>query len=108
MEVVKIILPEHRFSRNKLATAAFVPHTPDNFYDRQTAESEKGRRDHMPHKREKRTAAVQIDESLRRVFEEDAEEELPPRLLNLLNQLDQIDAPEVMPAPQRSDGETAQ
>lgn len=37
---------------------------------------------------------VQIDENLKRVFAEDAAEDLPPRLLNLLQQLDQIDAPQ--------------
>ena len=35
----------------------------------------------------------QIDANLRRVFEEDAAEDLPPKLLDLLDKLDKIDAP---------------
>lgn len=34
-----------------------------------------------------------IDENLKRVFEEDATADLPPQLLDLLAQLDKIEAP---------------
>jgi hypothetical protein len=48
-----------------------------------------------------KTLETQIDENLRRVFEEDAAAELPDRLLDLLKQLDEIDAP-ASPTPQPS------
>ncbi len=35
----------------------------------------------------------QIDANLKRVFEEDAAEDLPPRLLELLEKLDKVEAP---------------
>lgn len=35
----------------------------------------------------------QIDANLRRVFEEDAAEDLPPRLMELLEKLDKVAAP---------------
>ncbi|WP_082802425.1 NepR family anti-sigma factor [Falsihalocynthiibacter arcticus] len=36
---------------------------------------------------------TQIDENLRRVFEEDAHGDLPDRLVQLLEKLDKLDAP---------------
>lgn len=45
----------------------------------------------MPNK--KPTLEAQIDENLRRVFEEDAQAELPQTLLDLLSQLDDVDVP---------------
>lgn len=36
---------------------------------------------------------VQIDENLKRVFDEDMEQDLPPRLMELMEKLDRIDAP---------------
>lgn len=41
-----------------------------------------------------KTLETQIDENLRRIFEEDAETEMPERLLDLLRQLDEVDLPE--------------
>lgn len=35
----------------------------------------------------------QIDANLKRVFEEDAAEDLPPRLVELLEKLDKVEAP---------------
>ncbi|WP_233270607.1 NepR family anti-sigma factor [Chachezhania sediminis] len=54
---------------------------------------------------------MQIDESLRRVFEEDIEEALPPRLMDLLDQLNKIEAPQPSPGASRlagGNGESAQ
>ncbi|MCF3595672.1 hypothetical protein LZG00_16895 [Rhodobacteraceae bacterium LMO-12] len=47
----------------------------------------------MPNRPNKAKINAQIDENLRRVFEEDAASELPPQLLQLLNKLDEIEVP---------------
>ncbi len=38
-------------------------------------------------------AKVQIDENLKRIFEEDAEHDLPDELMKLLDKLDDIEVP---------------
>lgn len=40
-----------------------------------------------------KTLQTQIDDNLRRIFEQDARAELPERLLTLLDQLDKVDVP---------------
>jgi len=47
----------------------------------------------LPRKTNADDAFVQIDDNLKRIFAEDAEQDLPPRLLELMNQLDQLEAP---------------
>lgn len=38
-------------------------------------------------------AKVQIDENLKRIFEEDAEQDLPDELMSLLDKLDDVEVP---------------
>ncbi|RYH06555.1 NepR family anti-sigma factor [Tropicimonas sp. IMCC6043] len=40
-----------------------------------------------------KTLQTQIDDNLRRIFDEDAQTELPDRLLKLLERLDEVPAP---------------
>lgn len=51
-----------------------------------------GQRCSLSNKTNRNDVTVQIDNNLKRIFAEDAEQELPPRLLDLMQQLDQIDA----------------
>lgn len=51
-------------------------------------------------KTEKDDVFGQIDANLKRVFDEDAAEDLPPRLVELLEKLDRVEAP----APDRATG----
>lgn len=52
---------------------------------------------------------TQIDQNLRRIFEEDARAELPERLLDLLDKLDEIEVPaptgDGMAPPDGADGD---
>ncbi|TNJ47837.1 hypothetical protein FGE21_02575 [Phaeobacter sp. B1627] len=44
----------------------------------------------MPHRPQKQSWDSLIDENLKKVFEEDANAELPPHLMDLLDRLDKI------------------
>lgn len=52
----------------------------------------------------KKTLETQIDDNLRRIFEEDASAELPERLLTLLEKLDDVPAPATLPSDESETG----
>ena len=51
-----------------------------------------------------KTLQTQIDDNLRKIFEEDAQAELPETLLSLLDRLDQVAVPPAPGADDDSDG----
>ena len=58
----------------------------------------------MPNRPNKAKINAQIDENLRRVFEEDAATDMPPHLLELLEKLESIEVPPGK-GPKSDDGE---
>ena len=61
----------------------------------------------MPNRPDKAKINAQIDQNLRRVFEEDAASELPPQLLQLLEKLDEIEVPATHAPPASDDDGSA-
>lgn len=53
----------------------------------------------MVQARKKATSEAQIDENLRRIFEEDCAGELPAHLQSLLDKLDSIEIPAALTGP---------